>query len=203
MSNSSAPAHPRFPTCYLALFSIGVLVALSLGGCASIPFGGASTENQLVIPEFPSAKEQYGFATLFKDSTIPATDENRREVQVSRLTQCYDQVVQKFPDDPTYTPLARLEMADAARSIAQLKDAQRQYNEILADYPGNEYVQARSLYSIGRTLDSLHDYEEAKIYYRRVHDEYADSSSAAVRDIVKRADRLYYSVRETKVKKRK
>lgn len=174
-----------------------VLLTLTLCGCTH--FGlGVKPEKQLVIPEFPSAQEQYRFATLFKDATIPAVDKNRRREQLNRLSQCYERVVRQFPDDPTYTPLARLEIADAARAAEEPRNALRQYQEILADYPENEYVQARALYSIGRTLDDVKEYEEAKSYYRRVHDEFVDSSSPAVRDIVKRADRLYYSIRETK-----
>lgn len=177
--------------------------AFLLNGCASISPVAGGAESELIIPDFPTAKEQYGFAVLFKDSMITAIDKSRREKQVARLSQCYGRVISAFPEDPTYTPLARLEIADALRSIDETRKARSQYEELLHAYPENEYIQARAMFSIGRVLDQAGDYQEAKNYYKRVHEEFSESSSGAVLDIVKRADSLYYSIRETKDSKNK
>lgn len=180
-----------------------VLMVVGLTGCASIGAGGGADEKQLVIPDFPTAKEQYGFAVLFKDAMIPSTEPGKRASQISRMRQCYERVVSNFPDDATYTPLARLEIADGFRTIGDVKKARSQYEEILEQFPDNEYVAARAHFSIGRILDQTGQPAEAKAVYHQVHEDYANSSSGAVRDIVKRADRLYYSVRETSTKKKK
>ncbi len=190
------------PVTIMGSFMVTV-AAFLLNGCASVMPGSSAPDSQLVIPDFPSAKEQYGFAVLFKDGMITATDKGRREMQVARLSQCYGRVISSYPEDPIYTPLARLEIADALRSIGETRKARREYEQLIAGYPENEYVQARSMFSIGRVLDQTGDFQEAKNYYKRVNEEFGESPSGAVLDIVRRADTLYYSIRETNAPKKK
>lgn len=180
-----------------------ILAALCISGCAALPGGSSADDTTLVIPDFPTAEEQYSFASLYEKSALKAADPGRREKQLHREIQCYEKVVQGFPQDSKYTPLARLEIADARCSLGDYRKAAAEYETIYDSYPESEYIRARSLYTRARLLDQQLKYEEAQKMYRRVHEEFAGSSSGAVQDIVKRADKLYMRVRETKKPGRK
>lgn len=176
-----------------------------LSGCANlgrlIP-SKQPAEAPLVIPDFDSAKDQYGFASMYKAAVIPAVDPPRRKSQAQKIIQCYQQVANRFPDDPNYTPVALLEIADETRSIGDVKGSEAAYRDIISRYPQNEYVQARGTYSVARCCDARGDFETAKQLYRQIHEQYYTTQSPAVRDIVMRADKLYYTVREKKPAKR-
>lgn len=186
-----------------------VLIAVfSISGCASFSTSKNKSkarpteEKQLVIPDFPTAKEQYSFAIMYQRSLIISPDMARRQVQMDKVTQCHDRVLKNFPGDQTYAPLAMVAIADANASIGELPTAIEIYHATMAKYPDNEYIQARALFAIARTLDNQGKFQEAKDTYRQVMERFSASHSAAVQDLVRRAQGLYFTVKETIKSKR-
>ena len=105
-------------------------------------------------------------------------------------------VVQQFPDDRVFTPLSELAIADCLASQDRQQQAIAEFQRILQRHPNNEYVQARGLYSIARSMDRLGQYEEAKAIYRQVMERYAKSDKEIIRIIGKKAEANYLQVRE-------
>jgi len=178
----------------------------ALAGCASLGIGTSDEkskppppeEKQLVIPDFPTAKEQYSFAIMYQRNIIISPDQARRRVQMDKVVQCHDRVLKNFPGDKTYAPLSMVAIADANATIGELSTAIDIYKNTMAKYPENEYIQARALFAIARTLDNQGKFQEAKDTYRQVMENHSSSHSAAVQDIVKRAQGMYFTIKETR-----
>ncbi len=181
----------------LLLSTLLVAVAFTAFIGCSLVTPAPPAENTLVVPDFDNPKEQYGFAVLYRGAMIPSTDEKRRRHQVDRLIECYQRVIVNFPNDRNFTPMSRLEIADCTAGVGDADKARAQFESILDDYPENEYAQARALFTLGLMLDKEKKYRESKDIYKQVREEFGATQNASVRDIVKKAEVLYYKVRDT------
>ncbi|MBX7247255.1 MAG: tetratricopeptide repeat protein [Candidatus Sumerlaeaceae bacterium] len=153
-------------------------------------------EQTLVIPDFESAKEQYAFAMLYQRKQVISPDKKRRDIQLAKIVECHEAVLRNFPNDPTYTPLSALAIADAMTGRQDFKGAIARYEQIQKIYPENDYVQARAMYSIARCDDSLGQFESAKQLYRKIMDSYTNSENSGIREIASKSKALYYQVRD-------
>jgi tetratricopeptide (TPR) repeat protein len=169
---------------------------VALAACSALDRSKQSNAPMLVIPDFPTAEEQYQFAFRYQGTQILSMDRDKRSVQFAKIVQCYEKVVQNFPSDVKHTPLARLAIADTLSKQGQFPQATAHYEAIMRDYPSNEYVQARATFSIGRIHDRTGNHQLAKDTYRQIMDRYGNSRSRAVHDVVKRASTLYHMVQE-------
>lgn len=171
--------------------------ALFLYGCAWRGQSAASSqETKLVIPDCPSAKEQYGFALVYQRSQLLSPEESRKKEQLAKIRQCFERVVANYPNDPVYAARADLEIADCYSKSGDRKKAIEIYSAIVDKYAGNDYAQARALYSMARTHDFERRHEEAKAIYRQVMDQFGNSQTQSVKDIVKRSQAAYYQIKE-------
>jgi len=160
----------------------------------------APAEKKLVIPDYPTAKDQYNFAEMYKGSQVLTGDAARRKQQMSKAAQCYQRVVDRFPEDVNFTPRAIVDLGDCAAQSQDYKVALTHYNRAISGYPDNEYVVARSMCAIGMIQDKREEHEAAKATYKDIIDRFSNSRSMAVRDLVKRASVLYFKVHEKKEK---
>lgn len=166
---------------------------------ASPSFAGLFTKKpELVIPDLPSAKEQYGFAVMYQRSLIIPAEPKRRGEILQRCILCHERVIKNFPDDQIYTPLSYVEIADCVAGQSNYKKALQMYTAAMQKYPQNDFLQARCLFYIARCQDRMGNFEYAKQLYKQFLDTYRDSKEPNVQQMLKRAQTAYYQVRERK-----
>jgi tetratricopeptide (TPR) repeat protein len=168
-----------------------------LSGCAGkLGIGKNKTdENALVIPDFPSADEQFKFARMYQNAQLIAPELDRRRLQMQKIGECYHRVITNFPNDSVYVPLTYLELGDCAAQSDEFDMAVNYYQQAAARSQ-DDFVLARSQYSIARIYDSKGRFEEAKAMYKDIIEKYGKSESGKVRDVVTRAGQLYVKVHE-------
>jgi tetratricopeptide (TPR) repeat protein len=170
--------------------------------CARFEAAG-NEPSKLVIPDYPTAKEQYQFALIYERSQFLAPEMPRRKEQVKKVCQCYQRVIDDFPQDGTYAPRAYLQLGDCAMKVSQAEEAMQYYRTVLAMAPNDEYLQARALFSMAQVYDSKKEYETGKTIYKDVMDRFGTSSNGGVRSVVSAASSMYYTVHEQPAKKSK
>ncbi|MGI8905075.1 MAG: tetratricopeptide repeat protein [Candidatus Sumerlaeaceae bacterium] len=161
------------------------------------------TEKKLVIPDYPCAKDQYNFALMYEKAQFMSTVPEQRRQQMIKIAQCYQRVIDSFPQDLEFTSRALLQIGDCHAKISEPYQAIRYYEVVLNSASEDEYLQARALFSVAQMHDAKKEYEAAKHVYKEVMDRYGTSGNAAVRDLTKRASMLYFQVREQPTTKSK
>lgn len=187
--------------CRILVFVVFTLFAvpavLTLPGCAGkMGAGKKSDENALVIPDFPTAKDQFQFARMYQNSQLIAPELERRRGQMAKIGECYQRVITNFPNDQTYVPLTYLELGDCAAQSDELQMALSYYEKANAASQ-DDFVKARAQYSTARIYDIQKRYEEAKAIYKSIMEQYGKSESGKVRDVVNRSAQLYFKVQDT------
>lgn len=178
----------------LVLFCMLLGAIVTLPGCAGKLKGvDKGQEEELVIPDFASAKEQFQFAKMYQGSLLIAPELKRRRLQMEKVMQCYSKVLSNFPNDTMYVPLTYLEMGDCAAQSDDMVQAVAYYQKAQQSSQ-EEFIQARSQYSIGRIYNMQGKYPEAKAIFKNIIDTYGHSKSGKVQDVAKRAAQLYYQV---------
>lgn len=174
------------------------LVCLGLTGCGgkfNLGKRDAVAEKELVIPDFPTAKEQFAFAKMFQHGMFTAPELERRRVQMNELAQYYNRVLINFPNDPVYVPMTYLELGDCAAQSDYPDQAIQAYQQAMS-LTSEEFVQVRAKYSIARIYDSMGRYEEGKAIYRQLIEQHKDTESGRVKDVLQRAYQHYMTVQE-------
>lgn len=184
----------------LIISTIAVLGAglTGCGGNTKMAEKNKVVETELVIPDFPTAKEQFMFAKMFQSSQVTNPELEKRRVQMNKVTQYYGRVIKNFPNDQTYVPLTYLELGDCAALSDDLQGA-IQYYQQAQSASNDDFVQVRSQYSIARIYDTLERFEEAKAIYKRLMEQYRGTESGRVKDVLKRCYERYMMVQEKKV----
>jgi tetratricopeptide (TPR) repeat protein len=177
----------------LLLLFVGTI---TFTGCTG-RIGGNKAEKELVIPDFPSAKEQFQFAKMYQGSQLVQPELERRRVQMNKIGQYYQRVLVNFPNDPEYVPLTYLELGDCAAQSDEFDLSISYYQKAQAGSQ-NEFINARSQYSIARIYDSQGRYVDAKAIYKRIMDQYGKTENGRVRDVAARSAKLYMTVHEKK-----
>jgi len=191
---------PR-PTVSIGLPALGLAAAalfcgfLTLG-CFLWPFGkSGGREPQVFVPEHETAREQYWFAyTKHQETLIPPSDPKSRERRLKQILAGYQKVVDLFPDDRDYTPLAKLQIGELYRSYKLLPEALKMSESIIADYGDIEFIDAKARYDRGRALEELGRAAEAQQAYKDCMDRHKDSKDKDVLMVVGWCRRLYERV---------
>ncbi len=180
------------------LISLLVVSTTVITGCTDkLNFKGKKSESELVIPDFPTAEDQFQFAKIFQNSQLIAPELDRRRLQMEKIGQYYQRVLINFPNDPEYVPMTYLELGDCAAQSDAFDLAISYYQKAQAA-TRDEFTTARSQYSIARIYDTQQRYVEAKTIYKSIMDQYGKSESGRVRDVVGRSAKLYMTVHEKK-----
>lgn len=170
---------------YLA--AIGMLCALN--GCFLFP-------RSFVIPELPTAREQYDVAYESyrkAQGILVQTAEKDRTVEEAKAA--FRRVAERFPDDPIYTPRAHLMLGRCEFVRQGYKKAARYYRSALDLYPDNKEVQAIGLYELGMALDESRQHAAAKESYRQFIERFADERDPEIQQRLSEARKRYRMIR--------
>jgi tetratricopeptide (TPR) repeat protein len=162
----------------------------------------AEDATKLVIPDYPTAKDQYSFAVMYEKAQFVPPELAKKRVALQKVTQCYQRVIDLFPQDTTYTPRAYLSLGDCEGKLNEPDKAMQYYQYIINTFPTDEYLQARALFATAQMLDLKKQYEQAKTIYKEVMEKYGNSTNTGVRQITKSASVLYFQVHEQPAKSR-
>jgi tetratricopeptide (TPR) repeat protein len=157
------------------------VVALVPSGCARLGFDRTS---DIVFPRLDSAREQFYYAAQYDEQTLVGKGPERRDVRLERIIAAYQTVLDHFPNDRLYAPLALagigncyFRMGDYPKAIRVFKDTKRRY-------PNYPFVHAQAEWRIGESLQQMGKAEEAKESYRRVIDTFRHSKNDRIQLIV-------------------
>ena len=168
-----------------------LIAAIGIGGCTR-------AASRVVLPVQNSAAEQYKFAeSVQQQSNLPLiTDPKRYAETRHQVRESYVAVIQNFPEDREFTPLARLVILemdaglDSKRAPYSDRRALRaidDYEQLLAEYSDNEFVQAKGRYDMAQVYMRRREFSEAMGLFRWLRDQYATSADPHLAELGKRA----------------
>lgn len=154
-----------------------------------------SCSEKIYIPDYNTAKEQYEFAKEEKDSYKIIVNKEKKRLKYERVVLAFDKVLQKFPEDKEYRPLALISIGDCYRSIDKYDKAAKSYEEALTLFGDVEDIKPFALYGAAICYDKLKDFERSQLYYKTIIDSYSNNSKSAIRDIVRKAKANYSKIK--------
>lgn len=157
-----------------------------LTGCATL-FGG----EKYVVPDQQTASEQARVAQAQLGLSRRTGDPELREEEMRKAIAGFQKVVERFPDDRTFTPPAHLLVADLYAELKEYRRAEATYREVMARYGDIQDVHASALYGLGRTLTDRGMRREGKEAFAQLIDTYGRSDNSAIRTMVRNAKRRY------------
>ncbi|MBM3334857.1 tetratricopeptide repeat protein [Candidatus Sumerlaeota bacterium] len=165
-----------------ALAIVGSVIVL---GCAT------PAKSPAVFAQFNTAREQYFAAAKFDMETLVRRGQERGFERLGWIITGYQMVLDHFPDDPLYSPLAHLCIADCYMRMSEYRKAIRTFRAIEARYPNHPFAHAQAERQIGRAYDSLGQPATAKRYYKRCIDTFRHSENDQIKAIVAACTQLY------------
>ena len=136
------------------------------------------------IEEFPTALEQFNNAAQFHQMHSAKILQKDNTQIIKEIIQHYMRVVDKFPDDDTYTPEAKLQIANGYYLIKNYKKAIQYYNSILKGSSKIEYHYARALKGIGDCYGIMGEKDLAVKYWTECVNKYKDSDNKTIIKLV-------------------
>jgi hypothetical protein len=177
---------------------ICLALMLSTPGCSRLKGIDVS------VPLKNNAAEQYKYATEYRDSKNLELIIDDKKLALGRevVRQTFAKVYEYFPEDRTFTPLAKLDVIiiEAGLDSPRVKLSRHQrlraiekFQELADQYPEYEYIQAMSLYEQGLIFKLLGDRRAMEIF-DEVRKAFADTKDLKIRQIVANANRFYNDV---------
>lgn len=181
----------------VAILALGIVL---LSGCRRASL-------TIYVPLQESAQSQYRYAIdhrgtqelLLRDKGNPARLRRVRE----EVMQTFYKVVEYFPQDRMGTPLAKLEIAEMMAGLdisnllpnkKELRGAIDYLQDLRADYPEMEYIQAKALLDEALCWNSLGRFDRGHPLLRRVADAYATHEDDVIRTVGRYAAFLYQQI---------
>lgn len=184
----------RFASCRIACLSAArpVLAAFfaifALSGCFW-------KSKEFVIPEMPSAREQYDVAyTSYRKAEGVIVKTDQRKDAITEAETAFKMVISRFPNDVGFTPRADLMLGRCQMLREDFGKAANQYRTILERYPDNKEIQAVGLYELGLALDGDKQYAEAKKAYRQMIERFSSEKDTVIQDYLSLARRRYRAI---------
>lgn len=150
---------------------------------------------EILFPDLKNAAEQYRFAVEFRYKQTQRPTRNIED-QTWPIIVGFQKVVERFPDDKTYTPLAVLDIGDAYYRMGEFEEALKRYERAYRDYVEIDFVQAKSILMRGSCSQALGRHAEANKLYRECFELYGGHPDELIQELVRRAERLYRQVKE-------
>ncbi|MBN1476534.1 tetratricopeptide repeat protein [Candidatus Sumerlaeota bacterium] len=184
----------------MRLIPLAFAVAALLGGCSLF---GRET-----IPDFPTAREQYQFADSIYSRTRPLPVENPhehwrvtdvespyfeppltryRQRDYQQFIEAFERVVNRFPDDTEFTPIAMVRLGEFHHLAGDPFMAASRYNQVLDICGDDEVLSAAALYGLARVQMSQQQFTEAQHCYQLLIERHRDSQNPRIIDLVGRA----------------
>ncbi len=164
------------------------LLVLSVS-CLHVP--GIQPQPDVVFPRLDSAREQFHYAANYDANTLVGGDPQKGEQRLLRIIAAYQMVVDHFPDDPIYTPLAKAGIANCYFKMKKYRKVIALFKELEEEYPNYPFIHAEAEWKIGRAYDLLGKSAEAKRHYKQCIDTFSRSGNEQIQTIVA-ACRQYY-----------
>ncbi|KPL09847.1 hypothetical protein AMJ85_05960 [candidate division BRC1 bacterium SM23_51] len=169
-----------------------IVVVLGTAACGCSRFI-ARGRSDVVFPRLDSAREQFYYAAQYDENTlVPRERSEERDERVRRIIAAYQTVLDHFPGDQLYAPLALASIGNCyfdkenyRRTIRIFKDAQERY-------PNYPFVHAEAQWKIGRSLERLGKIRQAKRHYKCCIDTFRHSKNDQILAIVALCSDRYF-----------
>lgn len=178
--------------------------ALLLGALALAPAACTSFQRapQVTVPVQESAAKQYAYAVKYRGEKNLALIREDKRFEKARLVvyQTFGKVVEHFPEDRTFTALAKLEMIEMDAGLdhqrvkvskGQVHRAIRELRQLAKAYPEFDYIQAKTLYDQGLCHKRLGEYPQAQECFKQVRDRFAKHKNQDIANLAQRASVFY------------
>jgi tetratricopeptide (TPR) repeat protein len=178
-----------FTSCFHWGRRLGAVVLLGAAtlGCAWIKGAGTIpriTGPDVVFPRLDSAREQFFYARQVDERTLVGRKTEERDVRLTQVIAAYQMVLDHFPDDQLYAPLALASIGNCYYRLRDYRGTIRIFKNIQERYPCYPFVHAEAEWMIGRSLDTLGDSREAKRHYKLCIDTFGHSRNEAIKALV-------------------
>lgn len=186
------------------------LATLLLPIAAVLVLACGSRAPRIYVPRQESAGEQFLYATRYRDAhnlgLIARDDQERIENTRRVVAQTFSKVVEYFPEDRTFTPLAKLELSEirggmdtkaVSPSKSDLRAAVKDFQQLRADYPEDEYIQVKSRWDEAMLWKELSNrgfgrhYGKAQELFRILAEDYRGHDDVSIQLIAQQAARQY------------
>jgi len=155
----------------------------------------AGCQTQVVIPEQPTAQEQYDLALRqFTDYSSILMKRNQREEYARRAETAFQMVIDRFPQEKHLVALSELFIGTIWKQRGKERKSLGIMEDLVEKYPNDVDIQIRALYEIGLLLDDLGKHRQAKDYYDRVVKRYEATQNPDHKRIVTDCRRCYQRV---------
>jgi len=172
-----------FKPLWSRLFLLVVVVSL-LAACSWVK------RETYLVPEKRNAQEQFAYAANFELRTKALATPKQSQVYPP-ITQAYEAVIARFPQDPLYTPQAILKVGDLYMEQKKYRTALGYYDQARKKYADQDKVQAYSQLHRAQCYELLGDAARARDVYKQIVDLYSNHADPYVQKIVKQAQELY------------
>ena len=166
---------------------IGVVAAAATTGCAS--------GRGYLIPDKETAAQQYLKAVEERSQRqrLITKDLDRKFAPV---IAAFRKVVDRFPDDETYTPLALIDIGDVYRKgLRKPGKAMKYYERVFENYPNSDFLQARSMIAMARCRLQMGANAKAQGQFKEIVDVFEGHPDPQIAQIVAEAKQQYDVIR--------
>jgi tetratricopeptide (TPR) repeat protein len=170
-------------------------MAMVMGAVAMIGILGCYGE-KVIIPVYDTAMDQFVFAKRIKDHAYLVADKSKRKTEFKHAILAYQKVLELFPDDEKFAPLALASMADSYFEIEQFGKAAKTYERVLKKYPDQNDIQASALYGAGVVYDRMGKHAKAQSYFKDCIERFANNNNPFIKDLVERSKIQYGTIKK-------
>ncbi|MFP4380556.1 MAG: tetratricopeptide repeat protein [Candidatus Sumerlaeia bacterium] len=122
--------------------------------------------SEVTVPRMETAEEQFNLAEeKYQQYRGMVPPEMRPRLERETIA-AFEMVIQRYPENDRFTPLAKLRLAFMEKFRGETKAALKSFDRLIEEYPDNDLVQVYSIYNAGIICDDLKKFKKAKEYYR-------------------------------------
>lgn len=197
--------HPTHAEKLVSSFNSRSRLALALLALAVASLTGCTRTISVTVPVMESPRAQYLKAVDYQEQrnlSLIGDDDNYMTARET-VRQTYAKVVEYFPEDRYYTPLAKLQIIEmeagldsprVRRPAAKLRDGIERLSQLSMEYPEFEFIQVKTLFQQGQSHRLLQEFPDAQECFRMVRDDFKDSKDPHVKELVHKAAYFYNQV---------
>ncbi len=160
---------------------------------------------KVLVPVQETPAKQYAYASMTRENTnlpLLIKDKNRYLAGRARVRAAWSKVIEAYPADREFTPLAKLNVIEmdagldddrhAPNSRRRDRRAIAQLEELMKEYPEFDFIQAKSMLDMGLLYKRRGEYEDATRLFKFVKDNYTSHTDEHIKELVKISD-FYYN----------
>lgn len=156
--------------------------------CLAIITATGCVRYEANVPPQETAREQARIAETQYSVASQTIDQKMRAEEFAKAVSALDMVSKRFPDDRVYTPACQLLKGQIHFETGNYRDAEKDYRRAAEKYADIEDIHASALYGLGQSLYELGRVTEGQKYFTQLKEQYADSKSPVVRQLVQKAN---------------